>query len=65
MPLDYAIAQNAYLILVAAIVIALTVVLIRLILAATRALNAYADDRKLRTAMVLDEVDAADEARVR
>jgi uncharacterized membrane protein len=53
-----------YLIVIAAIVLTLFVVVVRLILAATRALNAYADDRKLRTALALDEVDPVDNARV-
>ncbi|AWB86616.1 hypothetical protein [Mycetocola zhujimingii] len=62
MPIDFAISQNAYFVIVTAILIALTVVFIRLILAATRALNAYADDRKLRTAMALDDLDEVSES---
>ncbi|PWC08157.1 hypothetical protein [Mycetocola zhujimingii] len=62
MPIDFTISQNAYFVIVAAILIALTVVFIRLILAATRALNAYADDRKLRTAMALDDLDEVPES---
>ena len=49
--------------LIVAFAITLLVLLIRLMLAATRALNAYTDDRKLRTALVLDEVDPVDESR--
>lgn len=65
MPLGYDITWTVYLILVVALVITLAVVVIRLMLAATRALNAYTDDRKLRTALVLDEFDPADETRAR
>ena len=57
MPFEYAIWQYVYLAVVAAVLMAFAVVIIRLILAATRALNAYADDRKLRTALALDELD--------
>ena len=65
MPLEMDIAWTVYTILVIAIVITLAVVVIRLVLAATRALNAYADDRKLRTALALDELDPLDDARLR
>jgi hypothetical protein len=34
-------------------------------LAATRVLNAYTEDRKLRTALIVDEVDPVDESQVR
>jgi hypothetical protein len=54
MPLGYDLAWTVYLVLVVALVITLAVVVIRLMLAATRALNAYAADRKLRTALVLE-----------
>lgn len=46
-----------FLVVVFALAFTLVVLLIRLMLAATRALNAHTDDRKLRTALVLDEVD--------
>ena len=65
MPLEMDIAWTVYTILVIAIVITLAVVVIRLVLAATRALNAYADDRKLRTALALDQLDPQDDARLR
>jgi hypothetical protein len=54
MPLGYELAWTVYLVLVVALVITLAVVVIRLMLAATRALNAYAADRKLRTALALE-----------
>jgi hypothetical protein len=47
-----------------ALVATLAVVVIRMMLAATRALDAYTEARKLRTAMVLDEFDPVDEARI-
>lgn len=64
MPVDYDIAWTVYIILVA-LAITLAVVAIRLMLAATRALNAYTDDRKLRTTLILDEFDPEDDTRVR
>ncbi|MFU8947834.1 hypothetical protein ACLRGF_14010 [Mycetocola zhadangensis] len=64
MPLGMDIGWTLYLIVIAAIVLTLFVVVVRLILAATRALNAYADDRKLRIALTLDEVDPVNDARV-
>lgn len=67
MPLGQDLAWTLYaifLVAVVALAITLVVVLIRLVLAATRALNAYTDDRKLRTAMGLDEVDPVKEPHV-
>jgi hypothetical protein len=64
MPIGQDIAWTLYAIfLVVALTITLAVILIRLMLAATRALNAYTDDRKLRRALVLDEFDPVDETR--
>ncbi|GGE90448.1 hypothetical protein [Mycetocola zhadangensis] len=65
MPLGMDIAWTAYTALAIVLIVAIAVVVIRLLLAATRALNAYADDRKLRTAIALDEIDAMDDARSR
>lgn len=65
MPTEYDIAWTVYLVLVVALATTLAVVVIRLMLAATRALNAYAEARKLRTALVLDEFDPVDETRAR
>lgn len=65
MPTEYDIAWTVYLVLVVAVVTTLAVVVVRLMLAGTRALNAYTEDRKLRTALLLDEFDQADETRVR
>ncbi|MET4639477.1 hypothetical protein [Mycetocola sp. 2940] len=64
MPLEIDLLWSFYPLLLLALAITLAVVAIRLMLAATRALNAYTDDRKLRTALALDEVDPADETRV-
>ncbi|WP_411721356.1 hypothetical protein [Mycetocola sp.] len=64
MPLEIDLLWSFYPLLLLALAITLAVVVIRLMLAATRALNAYTDDRKLRTALALDEVDPADETRV-
>jgi Ni/Fe-hydrogenase subunit HybB-like protein len=60
--LSYSIAP-LFLLVIFAFVVTLAVLLIRLLLAATRALNAYTDDRKLRTALVVDEFSPADETR--
>lgn len=65
MPLEMDIAWTFYTILVLALLLTLVVLVIRLLLAATRALNAYADDRKLRTALFLDDVEGSDEDIVR
>ena len=65
MPFGYDLAWIIYIIFIAVLVLTLAVVVIRLMLAATRALDAYADDRKLRTALLVDEFDAADEAAAR
>lgn len=64
MPLEMNIGWTVYMILVVVLLITFAVLVIRLLLAATRALNAYADDRKLRTAMALDEIDRVDDVRV-
>lgn len=68
MPLGFDLTWTIYpifLVVVFALAITLVVLLIRLMLAATRALNAYTDERKLRTALVLDDVDPVHETRVR
>ena len=59
------IAWTLYTVLVIALILTLAVLVIRFLLAATRALNAYADDRKLRTAVFLDDVEGSDEGAVR
>lgn len=64
MPLGIDLLWSFYPLLLLALAVTVAVVAIRLMLAATRALNAYADDRKLRTAMFLDEVDPVDETQV-
>lgn len=67
MPIGQDIAWTLYTIFLVALValaITLVVVLIRLALAATRALNAYTADRKLRTDLLIDEVNPADETRI-
>lgn len=50
-PLDF--AWTAYLVIVFTVLIGV-IVLIRLMLAATRALNAYTENRRLRTTLILD-----------
>jgi hypothetical protein len=65
MPYDMNIGWTIYTILVVALLLTFAVLVIRLILAATRALNAYADDRKLRTALALDKFDVPEDARAR
>ncbi|MCP2032682.1 putative membrane protein [Okibacterium sp. HSC-33S16] len=68
MPLGLDLGMNigwiVYLIVVFALVVTFAVLLIRLILAATRALNAYTDDKKLQTAVALDELDPVEDRHV-
>lgn len=64
MPTEYDLLWRFSPLLILALVVTLAVIAIRLMLVATRALNAYTDDRKLRTAMVLDEVNPVSETRV-
>lgn len=56
-------AWTTYLVIVLTVLIGV-VVLIRLMLAATRALNAYTEDRKLRTALILDGAEPPEEIRL-
>jgi hypothetical protein len=56
-------AWTAYLVVIVTLLIGV-VVLIRLMLAATRALNAYTEDRKLRTALILDGDPSVEDSRI-
>jgi hypothetical protein len=56
-------AWTAYLVVIVILLIGV-VVLIRLMLAATRALNAYTEHRKLRTALILDPDTSVHDSRI-